>query len=274
MTVRLDVLVVERGLAANRSQAQSLILAGQVLVNGVPVTRAGARFPVGADLRLAGAPHPYVSRGGLKLAQALTELEVPVEGRVCLDVGASTGGFTDCLIRHGARRVFAVDVGYGQLAWKLRRDPRVVPLERVNARYLRVEQLGEPVELSCVDVSFISLELIWPALYGVMQPGGDVLSLVKPQFEAGRSQVKKGGVVKDPQVHRQVLERLVTAAPGQGLHVRGLTFCRFPGPSGNVEFWLYLRAGPGPQVRLEPATVVGAAHRWLRQEGRGPVEKS
>lgn len=274
MSVRLDVLVVERGLAANRSRAQALILAGQVLVDGTPVTRAGTRFPAGVELRLAGAPHPYVSRGGLKLEQALVELQVPVEGKVCLDVGASTGGFTDCLIQHGACRVYAVDVGYGQLAWKLRQDSRVVPLERVNARYLRADQLGERVELGCADVSFISLQLVWPAVREVMRPGGEVLCLVKPQFEAGRSQVGKGGVVKDPLVHQGVLERLVAASPGAGFHVRGLIFCRFPGPKGNLEFWLYLRAGPGPQVRVEPSAVVSAAHHWLRQEGRAPAEKS
>lgn len=274
MSIRLDLLLVERGLAPNRSRAQSLILAGEVLVDGTPVTRAGARVPVDAQLGLACAPHPYVSRGGLKLEQALSELQVPVEGRVCLDVGASTGGFTDCLLRHGACRVYAVDVGYGQLAWKIRQDPRVVALERVNARYLQEDQLGERVDLGCVDVSFISLELIWPALRAAVRSGGDVLCLVKPQFEAGRSQVGKGGVVRDPQVHRSVLERLLALAPGAGFHVRGLTFCRFPGPKGNLEFWLQLREGPGPQARVEPATVVSAAHQWLRQEGRVPVEKS
>ncbi|MEW6523136.1 MAG: TlyA family RNA methyltransferase [Bacillota bacterium] len=274
MKVRLDLLLVERGLAATRSLAQALVMAGQVLVGGEPVTKAGARFAPDVDIQVLAASQPYVSRGGAKLQGALVDFEVQVHDRVCLDVGASTGGFTDCLLQHGARRVYAVDVGYGQLAWKLRQDPRVVVLERTNARHLGLAQLGEPVGLATVDVAFISLELIWPALFGVMEPGADALCLVKPQFEAGRSQVGKRGVVKDPAVHRQVLERLVDAAPRAGFSIRGLAFSRLRGPEGNLEFWLWLQAGRWPQAPVEPGQVVSEAHRWHREERWAFPEKS
>lgn len=266
MKPRLDTLLVERGLAPTRNRAQALVLAGLVFVDGRRAERAGTRVSPDSSLEVRGAPHPYVSRGGVKLAHALAEFKVPVAGRVALDVGASTGGFTDCLLQHGARRVYAVDVGYGQLAWKLRQDPRVVCLERTNARYLQRSALGELAELVTADVSFISLRLVWPALAAVTVPGADVLSLVKPQFEAGRHRVGRRGVVRDGAVHREVLLSLLAAAPATGLEPVDLTFSPLLGPEGNIEFWLYLRAGGSATGADWPGrveTVVALAHRSL-----------
>jgi len=239
---RLDVLLVERGLVESRERGKRLIMAGQVLVEGRVVDKPGARVPVDADIRLR-ARLPYVSRGGIKLAAALEAFGVDVEGAVAADVGASTGGFTDCLLQRGARRVYAIDVGYGQLAWRLRRDPRVVVMERTNVRYL--DSLPEPIDLATVDVSFISLELVLPKVMGWLKPGGEIIALIKPQFEAGREKVGKGGVVRDPQVHRAVLRKILGWAVDHGLVVRGLIPSPIKGPAGNVEFLVHLRRGPG-----------------------------
>ena len=239
---RLDVLLVERGLVESRERGKRLIMAGQVLVEGRVLDKPGARVPVDADIRLR-ARLPYVSRGGIKLAAALEAFGVDVKGAVAADVGASTGGFTDCLLQRGARRVYAIDVGYGQLAWRLRRDPRVVVMERTNVRYL--DSLPEPIDLATVDVSFISLELVLPKVMGWLKPGGEIIALIKPQFEAGREKVGKGGVVRDPQVHRTVLRKILGWAVEHGLAVRGLIPSPIKGPAGNVEFLVHLRRGPG-----------------------------
>lgn len=230
---RLDVLLVARGLAESRSLAQRLIGAGEVLVDGRVVDKPGAQVPMTATLTLAARPR-FVSRGGEKLDAALERFAIPVAGRVAADIGASTGGFTDCLLQRGALRVYALDVGYGQLAWTLRQDPRVVALERTNARY--VTALPERVDLIVSDVSFISVLLIYPTAVRWLREGGEIVSLVKPQFEAGRAQVGKGGVVRDPAVHRQVLVEVCAALAELGLGLRGLMVSPLLGPAGNVEF--------------------------------------
>jgi len=251
MKKRLDVLLVERGLVESRERAQRLIRAGQVLVEERVVDKPGARVARDAAIRLQ-ATLPYVSRGGQKLEAALARFGIEVAGVVALDVGASTGGFTDCLLQHGVARVYAVDVGYGQLAWKLRRDPRVVVLERTNIRYL--ESLPEPVDLATVDVSFISLELVLPVVIKLLKPEGEIVALIKPQFEAGREQVGKGGVVRDPVVHRAVLRRILGWARDHGLAVRGLMRSPLLGPAGNVEFFAHLSTDPNAaSIEIEEA---------------------
>lgn len=236
--MRLDKLVVARGLAPTREKAQALILAGQIEVNGQPATKAGAPVRPDARVELVGEPPRYISRGGLKLEGALGDFGVDPGGKVCLDIGASTGGFTDCLLQHGARRVYAVDVGKGQLDWKLRQDPRVIVREGVNARRLQPADLGEPVELVTVDVAFISVEKILPAACTCAQPGAIFLVLVKPQFELSRRQVGKGGVVRDPALHRQAVEKVCRAAAALGLEETEVRESRLPGAEGNREFFL------------------------------------
>ncbi|MDA8187119.1 MAG: TlyA family RNA methyltransferase [Dehalococcoidales bacterium] len=234
---RLDVALVEKGLAENRSKAQALILAGSVLVNGQPADKPGTMVQDDAQIEVRPAP-PYVSRGGVKLQRALDHFNLVVSGLVVIDVGASTGGFTDLLLKRGAGRVYAIDVGYGQLDWRLRNDPRVVVMERTNIRYL--ESLPEVADAATVDVSFISLAVVLPAVIRLIKPDGWIVALVKPQFEAGREQVGKGGVVRDPEVHRQVLEKLVDWAQINEIKVLGLTPSPIKGPAGNKEFLLLL----------------------------------
>jgi 23S rRNA (cytidine1920-2'-O)/16S rRNA (cytidine1409-2'-O)-methyltransferase len=238
---RIDVLLVERGLAESRERAQALLLAGAVTVAGRPVTKPGAVFPASVPIAVTQAL-PYVSRGGYKLAHALDRFGLDVRGRVAVDVGASTGGFTDVLLQRGARRVYAVDVGYGELDWRLRQDPRVVPLERTNVRYL--EALPEPAEIATVDVSFISLRLVLPAVRRLLRPDAPIIALVKPQFEAGRAQVGRGGVVRDPAVHRQVLTELAAWLDANRFRLRGLTASPITGPAGNVEFLAWIEPAP------------------------------
>jgi 23S rRNA (cytidine1920-2'-O)/16S rRNA (cytidine1409-2'-O)-methyltransferase len=239
---RLDEALVERGLAESRSRARALIMAGDVLVNGLTVTRAGSR--VGAlDELIVKSPPRFVSRGGEKLEHALTRFDIDVRGKVAADFGASTGGFTDSLLQRGATRVYAIDVGYGQLAERLRRDARVIVMDRLNARNL--EALPEPVDLVSIDVSFIGLRLVLPAAVRVLKSGGDIVALVKPQFEAGRGEVGRGGVVRDPETHRRVLEGIFVTADELALGVLGLTASPLRGPAGNVEFLAHL--GPGGQ---------------------------
>ncbi len=247
---RLDLLLVARNLAESRQQAQRLIMAGQVTVDGSLADKPGSRVPVGADIQVAGAL-PYVSRGGYKLAAALDAFGLEVEGLLAADVGASTGGFVDCLLQRGAARVYAIDVGYGQLAWKLQQSPRVVVMDRVNARYL--ERLPEAVDLATVDVSFISLRLILPAVLRWLGPAGQIVALIKPQFEAGRQQVGKGGVVRDPAVHRSVLMEILQWAGRQGLGLVGLICSPITGPAGNVEFLAYWTVGQPPALEIQPA---------------------
>ncbi|MBM3128383.1 MAG: TlyA family RNA methyltransferase [Chloroflexi bacterium] len=236
---RLDIALVERALAETRQRAQALILAGDVRVNQQVVTKAGALVPDDAAITLR-APLQYVSRGGFKLAGALDAFALAPRDQICADIGASTGGFTDCLLQRGAARVYALDVGYGQIAWKLRNDPRVVVMDRVNIRHL--DALPEPIDLAVVDVSFISLTLVLPVARKLMQPRGQCLALIKPQFEAGRAQVGKGGIVREARVQRAVIEKIAQYAVTDDWRVRGV--CRSPltGADGNVEFFIHLSA--------------------------------
>ena len=238
---RLDLALVERGLTDSRATAQKLILAGEVRVDGERALRASQSVGVGQSLEVLARP-PYVSRGGDKLAAALAAFPVDVHGRICADVGSSTGGFTDCLLQHGATKVYAIDVGHGILHWKLRQDPRVIGLERTNARHLAA--LPEPIDIATIDVAFISLRLIFPVVRAWLRDGGEVLALVKPQFEAGRGSVGSGGVVRDPSVHRKVLQDVMAFASAEGLGPQGVIRSPLRGPSGNVEFFLWARPGP------------------------------
>jgi 23S rRNA (cytidine1920-2'-O)/16S rRNA (cytidine1409-2'-O)-methyltransferase len=248
---RLDVLMAERELVESRNKAQRLIQAGEVRVDGQLVDKPSTPVPDEADITLQAKP-PFVSRGGEKLEAALERFGIDVAHAVAADVGASTGGFTDCLLQGGARRVYAIDSGYGQLHWHLRNDARVVVMERTNARYL--VSLPEPVDMVTVDVSFISLALILPRAVGWLTPDGDVVALIKPQFEAGPQHVEKGGVVRDPEVHRRVLEGVLDVATELGLHLRGLMPSPLQGPAGNVEFLAWWRPG-GHAVDNESAIV-------------------
>ena len=236
---RLDRLLVERGLVESRERGQALIIAGQVLVNDRKVEKAGTMVPADAEIRILGEHQRYVSRGGLKLEAALKEFSLSATGRVCLDVGASTGGFTDCLLQHGAARVYAVDVGYGQLSWKIRQDPRVVVIERANIRELAPELLPEPAGLAVIDVSFISLEKVIPAVLPFLAPGAAVVALVKPQFEVGREHVGKGGIVRDESARHDAVERIKAFIQAQGLDVKGIMTSPITGQDGNVEYLLY-----------------------------------
>jgi 23S rRNA (cytidine1920-2'-O)/16S rRNA (cytidine1409-2'-O)-methyltransferase len=248
---RLDLLCVDRGVTESRQRAQALIMAGQVLVDGKPVTKAGTAVPADARIELLLPDHPYVSRGGLKLEAALDAFDLDVRGAVALDVGASTGGFTDCLLQRGARHVFAVDVGYGQLAWRLRQDDRVTSLERCNARHLTAEVLRReapperwPPTLCTVDVSFISLTLVLPAVEQIVARGSAVVALIKPQFEAPRADVGKGGVVRDPEARARAIARVLDWARGRGYEVAGTIPSPIAGPKGNVEELALARTPP------------------------------
>ena len=241
---RLDLRLVNDGLAASRERARALILAGRVRVAGEVISKAGASVPDAAAVEVSAPDFPWVGRGGVKLAHALETFGIGVEGREALDIGASTGGFTDVLLQRGARRVVALDVGHGQLDWRLRADPRVVVLERRNARQIEPSWLPAPVDVVSIDVSFISLRLILPALPPLLAPGADVVALVKPQFEAGREEVGKGGLVKDPAVHEAVLARVTASAAACGLWRAAMTPSPITGATGNVEFLLHLRPAP------------------------------
>jgi 23S rRNA (cytidine1920-2'-O)/16S rRNA (cytidine1409-2'-O)-methyltransferase len=238
---RLDALLVARGLAPTRAKAQALVLAGLVEVDGRPAVKAGQAFDGDVAIRVAGPEHPYVSRGGVKLAAALDRFDLDPRGKVCLDVGASTGGFTDCLLQRGAARVYAVDVGWGQLDAKLRSDPRVVVREKVNARSLTSGDVPEPVALAAVDVSFISLRLILPAIVPLLAKGSAIIALVKPQFEAGRGEVPRGGVVRSEATRRRVVDEILAAGRGLGLEVLGQVASPIRGARGNAEFLVGFR---------------------------------
>jgi 23S rRNA (cytidine1920-2'-O)/16S rRNA (cytidine1409-2'-O)-methyltransferase len=241
MKERLDKLLVQQGLVTSRERARALILAGKVIVDDHRVDKAGFQVDVDADIRLKGEDIPYVSRGGLKLEQALREFSLTVENKTALDVGASTGGFTDCLLQNGAKKVYAVDVGYGQLAWKLREDPRVVNLERCNIRYLKSDQLDSTPELAVIDASFISLEKVLPSTLSLLGKNGEIVALIKPQFEVGKGRVGKGGVVKDQQLQEQVVLQICNFVISLNCEVLGLTESPILGPKGNREFLVYLR---------------------------------
>lgn len=239
--IRLDQFVFQQGLAESRERAKALIMAGKILVDQQPALKPGMTVSTTATLTCKGEDIPFVSRGGVKLQAALQSFAVGVEGTVCLDVGASTGGFSDCLLQHGARRVYAVDVGYGQLAWKLRQDPRVVLMERTNARHIKPGDVPEPIDIATVDVSFISLELIIPAILPLLQHSGTVIPLIKPQFEVGRGQVGKGGIVRDRGLQTEVIERLQRRFETHGLIWLDCIPCPILGPKGNQEYLAHLR---------------------------------
>lgn len=261
---RLDVLLTEQGYAENRTKAQAIIMAGQVYVNGQKADKPGTSFEDTVEIEVRGHVCPYVSRGGLKLEKALRDFGVKPEGFVCSDSGASTGGFTDCLLQQGARKVFAIDVGYGQLDWKIRSDERVVVMERTNIRYVTPDDLGEPLDLSVIDVSFISLKIVLPAIKNLLKPGqGQVLCLIKPQFEAGKEKVGKKGVVRDPETHKEVLDNFVALAHELDFRILGLTFSPVKGPEGNIEFLGHLTLADVPGMEPDTADVVVQAHKTL-----------
>jgi len=265
---RLDVLLTERGLAESRQKAQAIIMAGQVFWQGKRMDKAGASVPEDAELEVRGGLK-YVSRGGLKLEKAMETFDLPdLTGAVAIDAGASTGGFTDCMLQNGAAKVYAVDVGYGQLAWSLRSDPRVVCMERTNVRYLTGEDIPEPLDFGSVDVSFISLRLILPALRTLMKPEGELVCLIKPQFEAGKEKVGKKGVVRDRAVHREVLEQFLRHADECGFYVKDLTFSPIRGPEGNIEYLGHLTVREQPPYNGDLAALVEASH--ARLEGTEP----
>ncbi len=264
---RLDVALTARGLAESRQKAQAVIMAGQVYVNGQKQTKAGAPVKTEDQLEVRGKTLPYVSRGGLKLEKAMKLWPITLTGAVCADIGASTGGFTDCMLQNGARLVYAVDVGYNQLDYRLRTHPQVVCMERTNARYLTREQIPEELDFFSVDVSFISLNLILPALRPLMKEGGQAVCLVKPQFEAGKEKVGKHGVVRDPQVHLEVLEHFLGHAANAGFTVKDITFSPIKGPEGNIEYLGYLQAGEGPAYEGDLKALVEQSHQnWKEEE--------
>jgi 23S rRNA (cytidine1920-2'-O)/16S rRNA (cytidine1409-2'-O)-methyltransferase len=238
---RLDKLLVERGLVASREEGRRRILAGEVLVDDRPFAKAGSLIDADSSIRLRGKALPYASRGGVKLEGALRHFRIDVKDKIVLDAGASTGGFTDCLLAFGARRVYAVDVGYGQLDWKLRNDPRVVVLEKTNIRYLEAGRLPEPPAFAAIDVSFISLRLVLPQVRSLLISKGEIAALIKPQFEVGKGKVGKGGVVRGPEEHERVIEEIKQAAGALDLEVIGVAESPLVGPKGNKEFFIYLR---------------------------------
>ena len=260
---RLDVLLVERLYADSRTKAQAIIMSGNVYVNGQKADKPGTSFEETVDIEVRGAVCPYVSRGGLKLEKALRDFGVKPEGYVCSDSGASTGGFTDCLLQQGAKKVFAIDVGYGQLDWKIRSDERVVVMERTNIRYVTPEDLGEPLDLSVIDVSFIGLEIVLPTIKTLLKPTGQVLCLIKPQFEAGKENVGKKGVVREPKIHKMVLDNFVTLVHSLGFKILGLTFSPVKGPEGNIEFLGHLTLDDVSGIEPNTDEVVAQAHKTL-----------
>ena len=262
---RLDVLLTERGLLDSRQKAQATIMSGIVFVNGQRVDKVGTAVSNDALIEIRGATLPYVSRGGLKLEKAMQTFPLTLTGKICADIGASTGGFTDCMLQNGAKKVYAVDVGYGQLDWKLRNDARVVCMERTNARYLTHEEIPEELDFASVDVSFISLKLIFPALYGLLREGGEIACLIKPQFEAGREKVGKKGVVRDPAVHLEVLEHFLIHAKENHFTVLGITYSPIRGSEGNIEYLGFLRKSEEPDAAVDLQAIVEASHTALKE---------
>lgn len=264
---RLDVLLVQRGLAPSREKAKAMIMEGNVYVNDQKEDKAGANFDTEAAIEVRGNTLAYVSRGGLKLEKAVKHFALSLDGLVCMDIGASTGGFTDCMLQNGAAKVFAVDVGYGQFAWKLRQDPRVVCMEKTNIRYVTPEDIGEPLDFASVDVSFISLTKVLPAAIGLLKDDGEMVCLIKPQFEAGREKVGKKGVVRDKKVHLEVVEKVIGFARELGFSVLHLEFSPIKGPEGNIEYLVHLKKdGLGALAEpVSPETTVEEAHALLDQ---------
>lgn len=267
---RLDVLLVQLGLANSRELAKAYIMAGNVYVDGQKEDKAGTKVVVNANIEVKGSQMKYVSRGGYKLEKAINEFGVQLEGKICLDIGASTGGFTDCMLQNGAKKVYAIDVGYGQFAWKLRNDERVVCLEKTNVRYVTHEQVPDEGDFASIDVSFISLTKVLPAVLGVLSEKGQLVCLIKPQFEAGREKVGKKGVVRDIAVHKEVIEMIVNYVRTQNLGILALDFSPIKGPEGNIEYLIYLdksRTGmTEEEVTARVEEVAAASHKILSAE--------
>lgn len=267
MKERLDVLLVQRGMAASREKAKAMIMAGEILVDGEREDKAGSMFPDIVTITQKGRPLPYVSRGGLKLEKAMTHFGLDLTGKICMDVGASTGGFTDCMLQNGAVKVYAVDVGHGQLDWKLRNDERVVCMERTNIRYVTPEDIQEPVQFVSIDVSFISLTKVLLPVRNLMEEGAEMTALIKPQFEAGREKVGKKGVVRDPAVHLEVIQTVISYAKNISFGVRHLEFSPIKGPEGNIEYLVHLVKLPEgtveEEMQVSPEEVVRQAHETL-----------
>ena len=265
MKKRIDILLFEKGLAPSREKAKTMIMAGNVYVNNQKYDKPGDTVDEDAQIEVRGSTLKYVSRGGLKLEKAMQLFPSTLDEKICMDVGASTGGFTDCMLQNGASRVYSIDVGYGQLAWQLRQDPRVVNLERTNARYLTKEQVPEEIDFFSVDVSFISLKIILPAVRPLLKDGGQAVCLIKPQFEAGRDKVGKKGVVRDKKVHEEVVQMICDFVLENGYSVLGLTFSPVKGPEGNIEYLVFLQKSDAPVNTAEctPFAVVEASHNAL-----------
>ncbi len=267
MKERLDVLLVKRNLAESREKAKAIIMSGNVFVNGQREDKAGTTFDTEknrVEIEIKGNTLPYVSRGGLKLEKAMNRFDVTVQDKVCMDIGASTGGFTDCMLQNGAAKVFAVDVGHGQLAWKLRQDARVVCMEKTNIKYVTLEDIGEPLDFATVDVSFISLTKVLLPAYRMLKEQGEMVCLIKPQFEAGREKVGKKGVVRDKAVHREVIEMVIQFVLANGFRVLNLDYSPVKGPEGNIEYLLHIKKAEPMEYSMENVkSIVDAAHAEL-----------
>lgn len=265
MKERLDVLLTEKNYFDSRARAKAMIMAGKILVNGQKIDKAGTLIPIDAEIRILGEEMPFVSRGGLKLQKALDVFKIIVCGKTAADIGASTGGFTDCMLQHGAKKVYAIDVGYGQLAWKLRSNVQVVNMERTNIRNVTRKDFLDELEFISIDVAFISLEKVLPIVYDLLKDSGETVALIKPQFEAGREHVGKKGVVKDKKIHEAVIEKVLNFAAELGFEICGINFSPVKGPEGNIEYLAYLRKNnsAGEFDLAEISLVVNAAHEEL-----------
>ena len=265
MKKRLDMMLVERALAPSREKAKAYIMAGQVYVDGQKEDKAGSMFTETVKVEVRGNTLPYVSRGGLKLEKAMNEFDVSLEGKVCMDVGASTGGFTDCMLQNGAKKVYAVDVGYGQFAWKLRQDERVVCMEKTNIRYVTPNDIDDELDFASVDVSFISLTKVLGPARALLKDGGEMVCLIKPQFEAGREKVGKKGVVRDKSVHEEVVNNIISFALSNGFSVLDLEYSPIKGPEGNIEYLVHIKKTDDPikEESVDIHSVVEAAHGEL-----------
>ena len=261
MKDRLDSILVARGIASGRDRAKALIMAGLIYIDGQKADKAGMQYDTEVEIDYRGEKMKYVSRGGYKLERAMTEYGLKLGGCICMDIGASTGGFTDCMLQNGAEKVYAVDVGYGQLAWELRNNPKVVNMERTNIRY--IEPLSEKLDFASVDVSFISLYHILPVMKELLRDGGESVCLIKPQFEAGRGQVGKGGVVRDPEIHKEVIKKVLGLAKENGFGLLGLTYSPIKGPKGNIEYLMYIKSGVPDKITPDVEGLVFESHNQL-----------
>ena len=263
MKERLDIVLVDRGFAPSREKAKTMIMEGNVFVKGNREDKTGTKIDVDADIEIHGQQLKYVSRGGLKLEKAMTHFDITLDGKVCMDIGASTGGFTDCMLQNGASKVFSVDVGYGQFAWKLRQDPRVVCMEKTNIRYVTVDDIGEQLDFASVDVSFISLTKVLGPAKALLKEDAEMVCLIKPQFEAGREKVGKKGVVRDPAVHEEVINTIIDFVTEIGFHVLHLEYSPIKGPEGNIEYLIHISTLEKQGEAIDVAAVVAAAHGSL-----------